>query len=440
MSTTTVSGTASGTVAAEHDDFSLTRVPETARYSWVSVALQRFGQLSALAQFLLGATLGMGLTFGRAVLAITLGSVMLELATILVGIAGVKQGLSTSLLARWTGFGRKGSALVGVVVALSLIGWFGVQSAIFAEGLQSLLGGPPAWLWSLIGGLIVTVIVAAGFRSMTWTAYVTVPAFIALAAYSIGRELTRHSLSALVSSAPAGPAMSIASATTLVAGGFIVGAVMTPDMSRYNRSVADVVKQTVVGVTLGEYVIGLIGVLLAHALRTDNVTAIITTTSGAIGTVILIASVLKVNDWNLYSGGLGLVNAINVLTGKKISRVHVTLTVGVLGSILAAAGILSHFTTFLDQLGVLIPPVSGIMIAEYFVVKQWRGDLDQAKERGELPAHAPEWVPAGLVAWAAGWAVGEYWNWGVPALNALAVAVIVYVVLGKAGLVRRLAR
>jgi cytosine permease len=211
-------------------------------------------------------------------------------------------------------------------------------------------------------------------------------------------------------------------------------------MTRYNRSAADVVKQTLVGVTLGEYVIGLIGVLLAHALRTDNVTAIITTTSGAFGTLILIASILKINDWNLYSGGLGLVNAINVLSGRKVSRVHVTLAIGIVGSFLAAAGILNHFTTFLDELGVLIPPVAGIMIAEYFVVKQWRGDLDEARERGELPAHAPEWVPAGLAAWLAGWAMGKFLNWGVPALNALIVAVVVYVILGKLGLVRRLAR
>src|SRR5690606_2546629 len=51
-----------------NDDYSLERVPTSARYSWWSVATQRFGQLSALAQFLLGATLGMGMTFWQAVL------------------------------------------------------------------------------------------------------------------------------------------------------------------------------------------------------------------------------------------------------------------------------------------------------------------------------------------------------------------------------------
>lgn len=76
------------------DDYALSRVPEEARYSWVSVAMQRLGQLSALAQFMLAAYIGAGMTFWNAMLAILLGSVLLEIVTIFTGIAGVKEGLS----------------------------------------------------------------------------------------------------------------------------------------------------------------------------------------------------------------------------------------------------------------------------------------------------------------------------------------------------------
>ena len=54
------STTAGGGEVSDGDDYALTRVPDEARYSWFSVAVQRFGQVSALAQFLLGATLGYG--------------------------------------------------------------------------------------------------------------------------------------------------------------------------------------------------------------------------------------------------------------------------------------------------------------------------------------------------------------------------------------------
>ena len=62
-------------------------MPQSARYSWISVAFQRFGQLSALAQFMLAAFIGFGMKFWDAMLAITLGAVVLEIVTIFVGIA-----------------------------------------------------------------------------------------------------------------------------------------------------------------------------------------------------------------------------------------------------------------------------------------------------------------------------------------------------------------
>lgn len=424
--------------AIGHDDYALTRVPESARYNWFSVAAQRFGQVSALSQFLLGATLGMGMTFWNAFIAITLGAVILEGVAILVGVIGVREGLSTSVLARWTGFGRYGSALIGLVIAISLIGWFGIQNAVFAEGLKSLLGGPPLWVWTVIAGAFVTVIVVYGFASMQWIAWVTVPLFIVLAGWSIIEELSKHSLSSLVASAPAGPHLTLAAGTTLVAGGFIVGAVITPDMTRFNRTVGDVVKQTLVGVTLGEYVIGLIGVLLAHALRTGDVVAIVTSTSGVIGTVILIAATLKINDWNLYSSSLGFVNLIDTLFRRRVNRAVMTIVLGVIGTALAAAGILDHFTGFLDILGIAVPPIAGIMVAEYFLVRRWRTEMSGGE--GGLPEASPAWVPATIVVWIASFCIGQFVTWGIPALNSLVFAFVVYAVAGKLGLTRGVGR
>src|SRR5690625_1746557 len=72
-----------------NDDYALRRVPLRARYSWLSVAVQRFGQLSALAQFFLAASIGIGMTFWDAMLAILIGSVLLEIVTIFLGIVGM---------------------------------------------------------------------------------------------------------------------------------------------------------------------------------------------------------------------------------------------------------------------------------------------------------------------------------------------------------------
>ncbi|MFF4142513.1 purine-cytosine permease family protein [Streptomyces sp. NPDC001698] len=422
--------------SADHDDHALARVPQASRFHWFSVATQRFGQLSTLASFLIGAALGFGMTFWNAVLAITLGAVILEVLTIFTGIAGQREGLSTSLLARWTGFGATGSSLIGLAISVSAVGWFGIQNAVSADGLVRLVGGLPFWAWALIVGLVITAVVVRGVGSMAWAAYVTVPAFLVMSGWSIAVELSRHDLGALTSAQPAGPPLSLLQGTTLVAGGFIVGAVITPDMSRFNRSSGDVVKQTIVGITLGEYVIGLIGVLLALALRTNDVIAIVTSTSGFLGTLIIVAATIKVNDWNLYAASLGVVNFADRAFGRRLNRAVVTVVVGVAGSVLGAAGVLDGFTGFLNLLGVLFPPVAGIMVAEYFVARTWRPLLDETRPAGILPASAPAWVPAGLVAWVVAAVVGKYVDWGLPSINSVVVAFALYLGAARLGLVR----
>ncbi|HEY0448569.1 cytosine permease [Actinophytocola sp.] len=421
------------------DDYALDRVPEGTRYPWWTVAVQRFGQLSDLTVFLLGATLGAGMSFWGAFWSLTLGSVVLELVAIFTGIAGVREGLSTSVLARWTGFGRLGSALIGLVVATSLIGWFGIQNAIFAEGLHALVDGVPVWVWSVVTGLAVTVLVVYGFRWMAWIAYLTVPAFLLLAGWSIVGELSKHSLGDLLGAEPFGEPMSIATGATIVAGSYIAGAVLTPDMTRFNRTTADVVKQTAVSITLGQYVLGLVGVLLAYAIKSADVVAIFAATSGTVGIIILVSATVKINDWNLYSSSLGFVNTLSTVFGVRVNRVLATLVIGVVGTVLSAMGILDRFADFLTVLGVTMPPIAGIMVAEYFLVRRWRPALDESRARGTLPDTEPGWVPATLVIWI-GAAVLGWWTeqvqFGIPALNSLVVAGVAYLVAGKAGLVR----
>ncbi|WP_020075195.1 cytosine permease [Cryocola sp. 340MFSha3.1] len=426
---------------AHADDFALSRVTPDARKPWFGIAVQRFGQVSALSQFLLGATLGYSMTFGEAALALLLGSIILEVIMCIVGIIGQKEGLNTALLARWTGFGEIGASLVGLAIGISLIGWFGIQSAISAQSLNVLMPGVmPVWVWSLLFGLAVTAIVAYGFVGMQWLANITVPLFLILVGWSIISELSKHSLGELMTSPAPGPTMSVWQGTGIVAGGLIVGAIITADMTRFNRSRADVVKQTVLGVTLGEFVIGLAGVLLAHAAASGDIVAIVTSSIGFVGLIIVITGTLKINDWNLYSSTLGLVNFISTAFAKNLHRVTTTIVLGIVGSVLAAAGILAQFTGFLTILGVAFPPIAGIMVAEYFFVRRWRGDLDATRASGRLPEHAPRIVPVTLLVWLVSSLVGYFVTWGIPAIWSLLLSIVLYTVAGKLGWVRGVGR
>ncbi|MGG1558579.1 cytosine permease [Geobacillus thermoleovorans] len=181
------------------DDFSLSRVPAEARLPMWEVLLVRIGALTALSQFMLGAALGYGMTFWQAFWATMLGSVVLEIVSLLMGIAGAREGLSTSLLARWTGFGKYGSSIIGAVISIGLIGWFGIQNAVFAKGLDEALNGALGFpLAATLTGLFVTAIVIFGFKWLSWTAKIAVPGFLAVIGYGIYKVLRDHSLVELI--------------------------------------------------------------------------------------------------------------------------------------------------------------------------------------------------------------------------------------------------
>jgi cytosine permease len=370
---------------------------------------------------------------GRAVLAIILGSVILEAVIIGTGVIAVREGLSTVLLARWTGFGSAGSAVVGLVIAVTSAGWFGVQDSILAQSLASTPGGPQ-WAWCLAGGALVTVLALRGFAVMSRAAFVTVPGFLCLAGYMLFQAQRGHLLSARA--LPHVP-LSVGAGATLVAGGFILGAVLAPDMTRFNRSGKDVVRQTVTGVTAGQYLTCLTGVLLAHAADTARIVPVVVRASGVAGVIIIVAAVVTVNTWNLYSASLAAVNAVDALVpGRRVSRPAVTIIMGVAGSLLSAIGIIGRFVPFLTVLGVVVPPIAGIMIAEYFVVRTWRDSLDASRQRGELPGQQPRWVPASLAVWGISAAAGYWVHIGIPAVNSILLAFLLYTAAGALGLTR----
>lgn len=225
---------------------------------------------------------------------------------------------------------------------------------------------------------------------------------------------------------PPGTSISLAAGATMVAGGFIAGAIITPDVSRFNRSAADVVKQSILGISLGEYMIGLIGVILAHAAKSSDVISIVMGTSGILGTIVLITATIKINDFNLYSPSLAIVNIIDSIFKKRVNRTLVTIILGAFGTLLSVMGILSQFEGFLSILGVALPPVGGILTAEYFLIKRYRHALEESRARGELPSTYEAWNPITLIAWIAAFLVGLLVDWGIPSLNSLLTGGILY--------------
>ncbi|PXB01195.1 purine-cytosine permease family protein [Pectobacterium carotovorum] len=411
------------------DDYPVSRVPLSVRLPFLNVALVHIGMLTALDQFMLGAVLGHSMTLGQAFLAIFIGSAIFGVVTVGLGYAGMKEGMSGSLLARWCGFGRIGSVLIGLVIAISLIGWFGVQNAVFAKALNFAMADKLGFGWSAaLSGMALTLLVAFGFRALRFTAKIAVPMFVIVVGYISIMTLSGHNIAELIASAPNGEAISISAGATMVVGGCIVASLITPDMTRYSQKGKHVFWMTMLSIIVGEFIVNGLAIIIARALNTADVVTIMSQAVGGIGLIAVIFSTLRVNDINLYSSSLGIANAIEGVTGKKLRYVSITLVIGLIGTLLSVAGILDRFIDFLTLLGVLFPPIIGVMLVDYYILRTHKVLLETSRAEGQLPdsAQTPLIGWPAIIASIAGAIVGLAFEWGVPAFNSLLAASLLY--------------
>ena len=139
-------------------------------------------------------------------------------------------------------------------------------------------------------------------------------------------------------------------------------------------------------------------------------------TAGWIGLLTVILSAIKINDLNLYSSSLGVASAFEGLTGKKLSYVWLTITLGCIGTILSVLGILEKFIGFLIFLGILFPPIIGVMLIDYYIIRKL---LNSSRQTDELPNLSS--IP--LIGWNAiiscilGSVIGATTDFGIPSLD-----------------------
>jgi len=412
-------------------DYALSRVPDEGKRAVWKVTVVRLGGISCLPVLMLGAQLGFSLTFWESFWAVFFGSVILQFVGWAIGYIGAKEGLSVSVLARWCGLGNKGSSLIGLVIAISLFGWFGIQNSVFADGLYQITGLLNFPVWAIITGIAVTFIVLYGFKMMSIIANIALPLFIAGVLFAFYKLLEGNDLLTLTTTPALGPALPMAVAITMVSGSFMVGAVISPDMSRFIKRPKDVFIMILVSTFVGELGFCMIGTLMAHAVGTPDVVTMMYTLSGALGVGLVIFSTIKINDINLYSSSLGITNFIHAVFGKTVSRTAATFFMGILGTILSVLGILNYFIEFLSFLGVLIPPICGIMVADYFVLKRSRKLLDDSRAIGELPKTAENWNFMAIIAWVIATLCGQFMTIGIGSINSLVISFVAYLVLMK---------
>jgi len=279
---------------------------------------------------------------------------------------------------------------------------------------------------ALLTGLLLIVIASFGFQWLSRTASLVVPVFLMVVGYGAYQALSKGALGPIFWEPAPGMDVSLATGASMVAGSFMLGAILAPDLTRFCRTGTDVFWVWLIAIFVGQFGLGLAGVVLAHVARSRDVISIIFGVAGWVGVTVVALATLKLNDVNLYSSSLHLANFIEAIFRRRINRGILTVGLGLLGILFSVLGILDHIVGFLLILGVTVPPIGGILIVDYFVLRRYRGALDQTRTTDSLPTACEALNPVALLAWGAGAAAGQFIPTGVASLNSALTSGILY--------------
>lgn len=410
------------------EDYGVEPVPENSRKDWLSMGLIWAGVGISLGLLMTGGALGNGLSFRQSIVASFIGGAVLAIVTALCGIIGAKTNLSTAMISRFT-FGDKAVLLIALIQAFGSYGWFGVQLGLFGKTAATAWsiatgGGANVSIFIVLGGLCMILTATIGYRGLDFLSKLAVPLLLVLMGGSVWIVLQKNSLADIMALQGTGEPISLGLGISMVISSFIVGAVVAPDVSRYAKSPKDTIGASILAFAIVVPIIMLIGAVMAQAAGTwDLVDIMLKLGWGLIALLVLLLAQWTSNDNNLYCSALGF-----AVIFRNLKKWHLTVLSGILGIILALWGIYDRFIPWLITLGVLIPPMGGVMAVDYYI---FNSQYYQVSYLNKLPnirmISAAAWIIGSVVSFLTSNKILSLTT--VPALDGFLISAIIQYIL-----------
>lgn len=410
------------------------------RQSWGSITMVWIGSMICVPALMIGGMLGAGLSLGTCILAIIVGYALVCLFMSFMGMHACDTGLPTAVMAGGA-LGEKGAKyIISTILAISCIGWFGIQAAVCGASFSSMVGGMtglniPVWLSSVVWGVIMLLTACFRFSGLKWLNKIAVPLLGVVLAYALIYNFATGGGAALAGYTPSAP-MTFVAGVSMTVGSFVVAAAISGDYCRFAKSREDVVKSSIIGVLPSGLVVLMLGAILAICTGSYDISVFLSTAGlPLVGLIALILATWTTNVSNAYSGGLSL----SVLLGQDEKKSQITTAIaGIVGTVLAAVGILNSLQGFLSLLSAIVPALMGVLIADYWIIGKGKVENFEIREGFYAPG-VISFLAGALVACMTG---GTFAT--IPALsflnvpffigpiNGIIVALVVYVVIVKA--------
>src|SRR5437667_11095445 len=340
-------------------------------------------------------------------------------------VMGHKTGVNQMVLSR-SAFGRRGAYLPSALMFLMTLGWIGVNTYFPVKIAMAILGqfGMPDNLVATF--IVITVIMVLqvvigiyGFYAIRTFEKYTVPVIVAIMVLMSILAWSRPGVVnwGLTSSLPPGAHLAMLSLlmTAIGVGWGISWVTWASDYSRFvprTESSASVFWYSYVGMFVPTVWLAVLGATVASVTLDTDPAKMVSAVFGGVTSILVLLMVLHgpiaTNILNVYSAALAALSM-----GLRLSRTAMALIAGVVGYLVTIYFVFQPsfakaFDNWMISLLLWMSPWAGVVIADFFVKRRGRVDVDDLYRDPEHSAYGDiNWgaIVAFLVGLAACWSV-----------------------------------
>ena len=387
-----------------HAESPLQETPRTHRKGFLSIALVLFSFTFFTGTMFAGGKIGVAFGFTDILGIVVVGNLLLGLYAATLGFISARSGLNTVLMGRFC-FGNWGSKLSDFILGFAELGWFAWGTATLAISLGKILHLPESWLipFMIIFGLIFSITAIVGFKGLEFLSRISIPLMFILLITSIVLATKEINGWAGLTSAKPTETLTFATAITMVFGTFASGATQITNWTRMSKNGKIAIWACLVSFIFGNGLMVLAGAWMAIVYQQADIVEVLILQGLSVAAVVMLClNLLSIQGPTIYSVSTAACHLV-----RSERRKTMVLVSAVIGIVLATAGMYELLIPFLLLLGAIIPPLGGVIMADYWI-----------RHKGKYPllaeANIPNFNWIGLVAYFAGAIVAYVSPWIAP--------------------------
>ena len=401
-----------------HAESPLTETPLSQRKGFFPIALVLFSFTFFTGTMFAGGKIGVAFEFTDILWIVAIGNLLLGAYAATLGFISARSGLNTVLMGRFC-FGNWGSKLSDFILGFAELGWFAWGTATLAISLGKILGFSDSLLIPLmvLFGLGFSITAIVGFKGLEYLSRVSIPLMFILLVTSIVLATKEIGGWTGLTSVQPTETLTLATAITMVFGTFASGATQITNWTRMSKSGKIAIWACLVSFVIGNGLMVLAGAWMAIVYQQPDIVEVLVLQGLSIAAVVM----LCLNLWTIQGPAIYSVSTAACHMVRSERRKTMVLVAAVAGIILAAAGMYELLIPFLLLLGAIIPPLGGVIMADYWI-----------RHKGKYPllaeANIPNFNWIGLIAYFIGAIVAYVSPWIAPIVG-IVVACTTYSVL-----------